>query len=119
MSLALETLGGNVLRVQVSGKISKEDYEKFVPEVERLIAKTGKIRILLEMQDFHGWSMSAVWEDIKFDMKHFSHIERLAMVGDKQWEGWMAKFCKPFTSAAIRYFDVSQAQEAKTWIEAN
>jgi hypothetical protein len=29
----------------------------------------------------------------------------------------MAKFCKPFTTAAIRYFDVAQAEEANAWIE--
>jgi len=118
MSLTLKTLDRNVLRVQASGKFSKEDYQHFVPEVERLISNLGKIRILFEMQDFHGWEAGALWEDIKFDFKHFSDIERLAIVGDKKWEEWMAKFCKPFTTAAIRYFDVARAEEAKAWIEA-
>jgi hypothetical protein len=39
----------------MSGKLSKEDYEHFVPEVERLIEQEGKIRLLFEMHDFHGW----------------------------------------------------------------
>jgi hypothetical protein len=29
----------------------------------------------------------------------------------------MATFCKPFTSATIRYFDVSQSAAAQAWIE--
>lgn len=118
MSVTVNTQGSNVLSIQASGKFSKEDYERFVPEVERLISKVGKIRILFEMRDFHGWDTHALWEDIKFDIKHFSDVERLAMVGEKKWEEWMARFCKPFTTAAIRYFYRAQAEEARAWIEA-
>jgi hypothetical protein len=28
----------------------------------------------------------------------------------------MAVFCKPFTKADIKYFDVSEAEAAKAWI---
>jgi hypothetical protein len=30
----------------------------------------------------------------------------------------MASFCKPFTSATIRYFDREQADEARQWLRA-
>ena len=108
--------GGKVLAMKISGKLSKEDYEQFVPKVEDLIKQHGKIRILMEMHDFHGWEMAALWEDIKFDLKHFRDIERLAMVGDSKWEAGMAVFCKPFTTAKIKYFDVSKIDEAGQWI---
>ena len=52
----------------------------------------------------------------KFDVKHFSDIERLAMVGDSKWESGMAKFCKPFTTAKVKYFDEAKLTEAETWI---
>jgi len=57
-----------------------------------------------------------VGEDIKFDMKHFADIERLAMVGDKKWQQGMAAFCKPFTKATIRYLDHAEADEARKWL---
>jgi hypothetical protein len=113
-----ETNGGKVLEVQVSGKLAHEDYQHFVPEFERLLKQNGKIRVLFEMFDFHGWEMAAVWDDIKFDVKHFSDIERLAMVGDKKWEKGMSAFCKPFTTAKIRYFDASAITEARAWLES-
>ena len=108
--------GGKILAMKISGKLSKEDYQQFVPKVEDLIKQHGKIRILMEMHDFHGWEMAALWEDIKFDVKHFRDIERLAMVGDSKWEAGMAVFCKPFTSAKIKYFDVSKVDDAREWI---
>jgi len=110
---------GKVLEAQVSGKLVHEDYERFVPEFERLLKKHGKLRVLFEMQDFHGWKAAALWDDIKFDAKHFADIERLAMVGDKKWEKGMSVFCKPFTTAKVRYFKHADIGEARAWLEQN
>ena len=40
-----EEAAGKNLVVRASGKLSKQDYERFVPEVERLIKAHGKLRI--------------------------------------------------------------------------
>ena len=89
----------------------------FAPEFERLIKLNGKMRVLFDLAGFHGWEAGALWEDIKFDVKHFADIERLAMVGDKKWEHGMAMFCKPFTKAKIRYFDRADAAKAREWLD--
>lgn len=107
---------GKVFAVHVSGKLAKEDYEHFVPEFERLVQQHGKLRLLFDMTDFHGWNAAALWEDTKFAIKHFSDIERLAKVGEKKWQHGMATFCKPFTKATIRYFDHTDAAEALKWL---
>jgi hypothetical protein len=108
--------GGKVLEVQVSGKLTHADYQRFVPAFENLAKKHGTIRVLFEMTDFHGWNAGALWDDLKFEVKHFADIERLALVGDKKWEKGMAAFCRPFTTAKIRFFDRAAAQEARDWL---
>lgn len=109
---------GAFLTVRVSGKLSAEDYEQFVPRMEALVKKHGSIRLLLEMRDFHGWKLAATWEDTKFGLRHYHDIDRLAMVGEKAWQHGMAVFCKPFTKASIKYFDLSEAAAAKAWLDA-
>lgn len=117
MSVELnEVQEGNVLEISVTGKLDKEAYELFLPSVERQIEEYGKIRILFSMHDFHGWDAGAMWQDIKFDAKHFNDIERLAIVGETKWEHGMAIFCKPFTTAKIRYFDHSKIEDARAWL---
>jgi hypothetical protein len=111
-----EEAGGKLLRLNLSGKLTKEDYQQFAPGVERLIQREGKLRMLVRMHDFHGWTMGALWEDIKFDLKHFGDIDRLALVGERKWEVGMAAFCKPFTRATIRYFDEAQYDDAVRWV---
>jgi hypothetical protein len=111
-----QSTGGKVLEVTLSDKLTRADYDRFVPEVERLLAEHDKLRLLVIMEDFHGWTAGALWDDIKFDAKHFRDIERLAFVGEKRWEHGMATFCKPFTTAKIRFFDPGRLDEARHWL---
>ena len=82
-----------------------------------MIHQHGKLRMLFDMTDFHGWEASAAREDFKFGIEHFADIERLAMVGEKRWQQGMAIFCKPFTKAKIRYFDHADAAAARKWLD--
>jgi hypothetical protein len=117
MSIQLEEEnGGRIVVVHVSGKLTKADYERFVPEFDLLIEQHGQLRLLFDMTDFHGWEASAMWEDIKFGIEHFTDIERMAMVGETRWQHGMATFCKPFTKATVRYFDHAEAQAARQWL---
>ena len=111
-----ELIHGKVLEVDLHGKLSREDYQKVGPEIEKLIHRHRKIRILVTMHDFDGWDAGALWEDLKWEAKHFNHVERLAMVGDEQWQKWMAGFCKPFTTATVRFFPFERLDEAHDWL---
>lgn len=107
---------GRMLVVNVSGKLTKADYEHFVPAFERLVRQHGNLNLLFDMHDFHGWDAGALWEDCKFASKHFADIDRLAMIGETKWQRGMATFCKPFTKASVRYFEHADAAEAHQWV---
>jgi SpoIIAA-like len=111
--------GGRILVIKLTGKLTKDDYEDFLSEVEELVKQHGKLRILVQMQDFHGWTAGALWQDIKFDLKPFREIECLALVGEKAWERGMTIFCQPFITAKVRYFDRSKAVQAEAWVRAD
>ena len=102
---------------KMSGKLHDADYKTFVPIVDAEIAKEGKINFLAVFHDFHGWDMHAMWDDVKFSTTHCTKIKRIALVGDKTWEKWMARVCKPFTMAKIRYFNVTEIDAAKAWLD--
>ena len=111
-----ELTDGNFLTVHVSGILSQADYERFVPEFERLAGQHRKLRGLFDMTDFHGWEAAAIWEEIKFDAKHLAGIERFAMVGDMNWQMVMTWFSKPFMKATIHYFNHGHAAAAQQWL---
>ena len=111
-----EENGGKILVVHVTGKLAAANYAHFVPEFERLVRQHGKLHVLFDMTGFHGWDAGALWDEVKFDIKHFADIDRLAMVGNKKWEHGMATFFQPFTKATSRYFDQADAEVARKWL---
>jgi hypothetical protein len=115
----IEQLSGmpdKVLGFKMSGKLHDEEYKTFVPLVDEAIAKQGKIRMLSQFHDFHGWDAKALWDDTKFATTHCTKIERIALVDEKTWEKWMALVSKPFTMAKIQYFDTDEIEAAKKWL---
>lgn len=117
----IEPLPGStdkILAFKMSGKLHDADYKTFVPMVDDAIAKEGKVRLLALFEDFHGWDLHALWDDTKFATTHCTTIERIALVGDKKWEEWMAKVCKPFTMAKLEYFDASKIDDAWAWLKS-
>ena len=112
----LPSPSANVLGFRLSGKLHDADYKTFTPAIDAA-AGTGKVRLLAQFHDFHGWDTHALWDDIKFATMHCTKIERIALVGEKTWEKWMAAVCKPFTLAKVKYFDVSEIDKAWAWLQ--
>ena len=107
---------GNLVRVEVSGQLTQDDYDALVPSWRATIARHGTMRMLFVMRDFEGWTPQAAWEDFRFDLKHHQQVERIAMVGEKQWQHWMTKIASWFVDPEVRYFDATQENEAESWV---
>ena len=111
-----ESKDGKIIEIDVTEKLTDEDYQQFIPEFEREASGHNKLRLLLEMSEFHGWEAKAAWDDLKLGMKHPGKVERIAMVGEKKWQQWMAGFSKLFTAAEVRFFDRTEDPAARAWL---
>lgn len=74
-----------MIAFKVSGNLHDADYKVFVPEVEALIDREEKVRLLMLFEDFYGWGLHAAWDDMAFGIKHNQDLECIAMMGDKAW----------------------------------
>jgi len=116
MPIVTDASARDHLVVRAIGKLLKEDYAGFVPAFEQARKERGKLRILFDATELAGWDAGALWQEIKFDVKHFSDIERLAMVGTQKWQQTLEQAAKPFMHAEMRYFDASQIEAARSWL---
>ena len=107
---------GKMNYLSITGKLDRGDYDLFVPALEEAIERHGKINLLIELRDFHGWSAGAAWEDTKFGVRHFNDIENLVIIGERRWEKNLARFAKVFTRAKVRYFEQEDAVSAYDWM---
>jgi universal stress protein A len=109
----------SVYGFRVSGRLTKTDYQEFLPVLDELIQEKGKISLLVEFRDFKGWDLDAAEEDYRFGMANQDNFDRIAIVGDKAWQRWMTALSSPFVSSEIRYFDQEQKDQAWEWLNVS
>jgi universal stress protein A len=108
----------DVVGFQLSGHLEEQDYEFLVPRLEVLINEQGPLLLYIEMIDFKGWSLRAAWDDMQIGLQHNQDFKRIAMVGERAWQGWMVRLARAFVSADVRYFNSTDKQQALDWLVA-
>ena len=118
MLMTLERSAENRLGFIASGKLTDNDYKKFLmPQVRQALELYPSIRLLFSLEGFRGWELQAAWDDLIFALEINNRVDRLAVIGDQAWERWMAQLAAPFTYGEVQYFDLSQQQQAWQWLE--
>lgn len=107
-----------VLPVTASGKVTKEDYEKAIPELEKLLEEHGGLRFFVKLENVTGFELGALWEDLKFDRKHKNEFGKTAVVGDKTWEEWLTRVSGLFFSPEVKFFYADKEGEAWDWVKS-
>lgn len=115
----IEGLREDVFAVIFTGNVTKDDYNKLLPILEGKIKRKDKVDIYWELNNFEGWDLEAFRKEVSFDIHNANNFNKVAIVGDKKWEELMANVTRPFTSAEVRYFDLSQRQQAMSWLQIN
>ncbi len=79
-----------------------------------------KWRILVLTENFAGWERGGSWDDFSFQSGHDAHIERMAIVGERQWEELALLFtAKGLRTFSVQYFDPAQVATARAWLVAD
>src|SRR5262249_44213288 len=80
--------GEKAFGFKVTGRVTAEDVDAFLPQLERAIADRGKrtIGILADLTAMTGAEWAARWKEIEFLSQYADHIERVAVVGAKKFE---------------------------------
>ena len=108
----------NMIVIRASGKLTANDYETAVPEIEHAIELSkGPLRVLLRLEDFSGWEIDALWHEIQFDLKFRKDWGRIAVIGETAIESWATTLSAPFTRADMRFFSNDQEAEAYEWLK--
>ena len=114
--LTIEKRADGVLAIHADGQLTTDDYTNFVPRFEQL-AQQGPTPMRIELgPDFSGWSLAALWRDLKFDYAHKAQFGRIAVIGDKRWEKWGMDLSNPLSPGEMRFFERGQEADAEEWL---
>ncbi len=108
---------GKMIGVRATGRLTDADYKEFLPKLEEIIGRHGRVRLLLDLEGFEGWEPYAAWDDFTFGMTHWNHFERIALVGEKKWEELAAKVMNLLMRGEARFFATAEMAAAWAWIK--
>ncbi len=112
----------NVLGFSIEGKLTKEDIQDFLPEMEEAVKKAHKkLRLLVDVNEMHGANMKSEWELFEFLKHHMEDIEYIAVVGAHSWNKVMSEILSEsvFIMAETRYFKIKEIDDAWTWLNTS
>lgn len=113
----LDNSHDNIIGYAAIGSITKDDYHVMVPEVEALAKEYGTIHMLIDMSQFKWEKISAWGADLRFGREFRKNIGKLAIVGDKRWEKWLAKLASPFYAHESKFFHTDEMGAAWQWLD--
>lgn len=106
------------LVIRASGSLTHGDYEAAIPELRNALSlRAGRpLRLLVSLEDFRGWEIGALWQELRLDTAMHDEPGRVAVVGESSMEKWGTRLSKPFFEAEMQYFDHADRALAEDWL---
>ena len=103
--------------LRLSGTVEKAEFDAVQQALAKEIDAGAKPRILTLLDRFVGWEQGAAWGDLEFLFTHSSEIQRIAIVGDPQWEANAMAFAGAgHRPAPVKFFPTGQEPQARGWL---
>lgn len=110
----LDSPGGNVMGVQLSGAVAADDYRQLDVRLKHLIDLWGHVGIVVVFEEGATFNLGARWAGTAIRLRHAGHVACLALVGPESLERQIRRrFALRFTQS--RFFQVDQLNEAWAW----
>lgn len=118
MGATLHQDRNGLLVVRITGALRKEELDAVQAAGIKTLRSEENARVLVIVEeDFRGWVGNEVWHDLTFFVEHGDRIEKIAIVGDAQWETGMLMFTGAgFRRAPVKYFTPDHLTEARDWL---
>jgi hypothetical protein len=119
MSMTVHHERDNVFRLEVRGKLSRNDFERCQTVLISEMRRLGPVRLLFLLEEFEGWAPHDDWHDLTFYVKHGGMIERIAIIGNERWRSESLMFAAAdLRKAHVEFFSEGKAADARAWLSA-
>jgi hypothetical protein len=116
MNAAIRNVGPDGLEINLEYCLRAEDFRPFKELAEQRIDRFGQVNLLVVITDFSELTPGALWQSIQFDVARYDDVGRLAIVSSVPLDHWMTTLAKPFTSAVVQQYSITEIEAARMWI---
>jgi hypothetical protein len=112
-----EIISANVLKIVAPEKIKADDFLQLAPQVDSIISRHGRIRLLIDASHFEGWeNITAFERHAGFIKDHQQKVGRIAVIAQHDWQHWLVGAVRMFLHPEVRAYDKSHESDALQWI---
>ncbi len=113
----VEVIAPDALKIVAPERLKADDFRELAPRVESIIARYGKIRLLIDGTRLEGWENIVAFEThAAFVKDHQRQVERIAIIAPHEWQHWLIGAVRVFLHPDVRAFDKGQDGEARRWL---
>lgn len=116
MHVSVQRESPDVIRVDLSGRLSSREWHAALGEVSALLKPGESASLLVAAEGFEGWGPGN-WEDLSFRQKHDPQIDRIAIVTTERWQDEAVMFAgKGLRRVEIECFTPVEMPRAREWL---
>jgi hypothetical protein len=104
------------VEINISGRVSTEEFDATATKLETFIKRHGKVRVLEVIHEFEGMDATALWHDLKFSLRHLNDFSRCAIVSDAKFLSIWSAIGEPFIDCEVAYFPPEEVEAARDWL---
>jgi hypothetical protein len=106
----------DLVRITLRGRMAPADHAALLFFVTRAIERLRRVRLLVVLEDFEGWTKAEEWGDAELRLEDDAAIVKMAIAGAIGWKDEVFAFIgQPFRRLPIEYFESEDA--ARTWLQ--
>lgn len=119
MVQVLPQSSGRYIALKVTGAVTADDQQTLAPFMQDRFSSGQELRILLWIEEFPGWSIRDMWDEMRLYHWPSNRIEKLAIVGESRVEEFIAWMAEIFSSTVVEFFRHEDIDEAWKWLHAD
>lgn len=119
MLLLKEINSNGVAVIEANGKFTVEDTQRIFPQLETALENHEKLHFYIDLRDLSGTELTALKEDLQFDIKYGDRFGRVAIVGERSWQDWATKIFSLFFNTPTRFFEQTETEQAWQWVNGH
>jgi hypothetical protein len=117
MPAKIEVQRNDIYAIRLTGTLKASEFADAQAVVGGAITNGIKPRILAILDGFQGWERGADWNDLDFMFNQGAVIDKIAIVGEPEWEARLLAFAGAgFRVAPVKFFQPDQLDQARSWL---
>lgn len=106
----------HIIAIHIEDYMRAQDYHTLLPHLKRRIEQHGKIRLLIELEEFKGVEILGVLKALPYAFRYGKYVEKKAIITDEPWIYTWTKLLSPLSKTTVRCFPTTKAEQAWEWL---